>query len=123
MVLTVFVWFQTTFDFMTEALLPKEIRIFALALDPERGDSSGAAAALEAIAPRRSNAFRGIIYGCGRALGAAQQRDLFRGGGGCGACYFVSAYVYVFFGALAFLLITGTALRRAHRTWIVRGCA
>ncbi len=34
MVLAVFVWFQTTFDFMTEALLPKELRIFALALTP-----------------------------------------------------------------------------------------
>ena len=34
MVLAVFVWFQTTFDFMTEAMLPKELRIFALALTP-----------------------------------------------------------------------------------------
>ncbi|HMF51537.1 MAG TPA: hypothetical protein VK603_22965, partial [Candidatus Saccharimonadales bacterium] len=34
MVLAVFVWFQTTFDFMTESLLPKELRIFALALTP-----------------------------------------------------------------------------------------
>src|SRR5206468_1197884 len=34
MVLTVFVWFQTTFDFMTEGVLPKELRIFALSLTP-----------------------------------------------------------------------------------------
>ena len=34
MVLTVFVWFQTTFDFMSESLLPKELRIFALCLTP-----------------------------------------------------------------------------------------
>src|SRR5258707_11996352 len=34
MVLAVFVWFQTTFDFMTQAMLPKELRIFALALTP-----------------------------------------------------------------------------------------
>ena len=34
MVVMVFIWFQTTFDFMTESLLPKEVRIFALALTP-----------------------------------------------------------------------------------------
>src|SRR5918995_1012046 len=34
MVLMVFVWFQTTFDFMTEGVLPKEIRLLALALTP-----------------------------------------------------------------------------------------
>src|SRR4029077_17397700 len=37
MVLTVFIWFQTTFDFMTEAMLPKELRIFALVLTPSAG--------------------------------------------------------------------------------------
>ncbi len=41
MVLLVFVWFQTTFDFMTDGILPKEIRIFALALDTQRGNSFG----------------------------------------------------------------------------------
>ena len=34
MVMAVFVWFQTTFDFITDGWLPKEIRIFALCLTP-----------------------------------------------------------------------------------------
>src|SRR5262249_37459276 len=34
MVMAVFVWFETTFDFMTAGVLPKEMRIFALTLTP-----------------------------------------------------------------------------------------
>ena len=34
MVMAVFVWFETTFDFMTGGALPKELRIFALTLTP-----------------------------------------------------------------------------------------
>src|SRR5262245_58356528 len=34
MVMAVFIWFETTFDFMTAGWLPKELRIFALCLTP-----------------------------------------------------------------------------------------
>jgi signal transduction histidine kinase len=34
MVMAVFLWFETTFDFMTGGILPKELRIFALTFTP-----------------------------------------------------------------------------------------
>src|SRR5438445_10023800 len=37
MVLAVFVWFETTFDFMTAGTLAKEMRIFGLTLTPSAG--------------------------------------------------------------------------------------
>lgn len=37
MVSAVFLWFTTTFDFMTTQLLPKELRVFAMTLTPSAG--------------------------------------------------------------------------------------
>ena len=113
MVLAVFVWFQTTFDFMTAALLPKELRIFALALTP----SAGIHLALllrsgsfnTAVRPR----FIAVIYGVGLALGAVNSLTYF-GPLEAWIDNFRAGYLYVLIGAASFLFITGDALRRSQ---------
>jgi hypothetical protein len=72
MVMAVFVWFQTTFDFMTDGWLPKEIRIFALCLDTERGDSLGSDAQSRSAPNGAESACRGIGLWCWRSDRSAQ---------------------------------------------------
>ena len=111
MVLAVFVWFQTTFDFMTEAMLPKELRIFALVLTPSAAihlalllKNAGAETApqLRLIA---------LVYGVGIALGFLNSLTYF-GPLEVWINNFRAGYLYVFVGAASFLWITGEALRR-----------
>lgn len=113
MVLAVFVWFQTTFDFMTEALLPKELRIFALVLTPSAAihlalllKNAGAQTApqLRLIA---------LVYGVGIALGFLNSLTYF-GPLEVWISNFRAGYLYVFVGAASFLWITGEALRRCE---------
>ena len=112
MVLAVFVWFQTTFDFMTESLLPKELRIFALALTP----SAAMHLALMLRSSDRSRTVRPLsillIYAVGLALGVLNSA-MFFGPAEVWTPIFRAGYVYVFIGAASFLVITGTALRRS----------
>lgn len=111
MVLTVFVWFQTTFDFMTEAQLPKELRIFALSLTP----SAAIHLALMLSRPATQAALRprfvAILYGVGLALGAMNSMTFF-GPIETWAHNFRAGYIYICLGALSFLWITGRALRQ-----------
>lgn len=113
MVLAVFVWFQTTFDFMTAAVLPKELRIFALALTPSAGIHlalllrSGSFNAT--VRPR----FIAIIYGVGLTLGAVNSLTFF-GPVETWIDNFRAAYIYILIGAVSFLFITGNALRRSQ---------
>jgi signal transduction histidine kinase len=112
MVLTVFVWFQTTFDFMTEGVLPKELRIFALSLTPS-------AAIHLALLLRQGNlaslSLRPIplisIYGISMVLGILNSATFF-GPLEYWIVFFRAAYVYACVGALIFLIVTGYALRR-----------
>src|SRR5262245_17335825 len=112
MVLTVFVWFQTTFDFMTEAQLPKELRIFALSLTPS------AAVHLALLLSRGSAGSSlpklpvALIYGVGVVLGALHSTTFF-GPAETWAHLFRASYVYVCVGALGFLWIAWLALKRA----------
>jgi signal transduction histidine kinase len=113
MVFAVFVWFQTTFDFMTAAILPKELRIFALALTPSAGIHlalllrSGSFNA--AVRPR----FIAVIYGVGLAIGAVNSLTFF-GPLETWIDNFRAGYIYVLVGAASFLFITGNALRRSQ---------
>lgn len=113
MVLAVFVWFQTTFDFMTEAMLPKELRIFALSLTPSA--AIHLALLLRAggfIAPLRPR-YLALIYGVGLALGTLISVTYF-GPLETWINNFRASYIYVCIGAVSFLLITGNALRRCE---------
>lgn len=111
MVFAVFVWFQTTFDFMTEGSLPKELRIFALSLTP----SAALHLALLLSEGARGGTLRplqaALIYGVGIVLGALNSLTHF---GPLDAWLFAfrAAYVYVCIGAIGFLLIVARALGR-----------
>ena len=111
MVLAVFVWFQTTFDFMTAAVLPKELRLFALALTPSAGIHLALLlrSSSSAVRPR----FLAIIYGVGLALGALNSLTYF-GPLETWIDNFRAVYIYVFIGAASFLFITGNALRESQ---------
>jgi len=113
MVLTVFVWFQTTFDFVTEAMLPKELRIFALSLTPSagihlalllsRGPSGGYLRPLHIV----------FIYGISLMLGTLNSMTYF-GPLDTWIDNFRAGYVYIAIGAISFLVIIGNALRRTE---------
>ncbi|HKY06669.1 MAG TPA: ATP-binding protein [Candidatus Binatia bacterium] len=113
MVLLVFVWFQTTFDFMTDGLLPKEIRIFSLALTPS------AAVHLALLlrnlnihsTPRRFQLL--AIYGAGAMIGALNSAAFFLAPSIWIPIYRMS-YVFVCLGALVFLLLVAKALRESQ---------
>lgn len=113
MVLMVFIWFQTTFDFMTEGFLPKEVRIIALALTPSaaihlalllRSVSLGATLATRRLA---------AIYGIGAVIGALNIASFFAPLWIWVPVYHAS-YLFVCVGALAFLMIVADALRRCR---------
>jgi signal transduction histidine kinase len=113
MVLTVFVWFQTTFDFMTEGLLPKEIRLLALSLTPSAAihlalmlKSGASTAPVPAVQVA-------CVYAVGVLLGTLNSVAFF-GPPEIWLYAFRASYVYVFAGAVGFLALTGIALRRSE---------
>jgi signal transduction histidine kinase len=111
MVLAVFVWFQTTFDFMTEAMLPKELRIFALALTPSAAIHLALLlkdAGAQTVPRLRVVTF---VYGVGVTLGLVNSLTYF-GPLEIWIDNFRAGYLYVCVGAASFLWITGQALRR-----------
>ena len=112
MVLTVFVWFQTTFDFMTEAILPKELRIFALSLTPSAAIHLALLLSRTEAEPALRPRFVTILYGVGLALGAMNSLTFF-GPLETWIRHFRAGYVYICVGALSFLFITGRALRHS----------
>ena len=112
MVLTVFVWFQTTFDFMTEAVLPKELRIFALTLTPSAAIHLALMLSRTEAEPMLRPRFVAILYGIGLALGAMNSLTFF-GPLEIWIHHFRAGYVYVCIGALSFLWIIGRALRHS----------
>ena len=112
MVLAVFVWFQTTFDFMTEALLPKELRIFALSLTPSAAIHLALLLRAGSAQPSPRPRLIMLIYGIGLALGALHSMTYF-GPIETWISNFQAGYIYICIGAASFLLITANALRRS----------
>ncbi len=113
MVLAVFVWFQTTFDFMTEAMLPKELRIFALALTPSAAIHLALLLRGAGAEPSPRPRVLALLYGVGLALGLLNSVTYF-GPLEIWISNFRAGYLYVCVGAAGFLLITGGALRRSQ---------
>src|SRR6266508_6699966 len=113
MVLAVFVWFQTTFDFMTEAMLPKELRIFALTLTPSAAIHLALLLSRGSALPSLHPLHAAWIYGIGLALGALNSATFF-GPLETWIDNFRAGYIYVCVGAISFLAVTGIALRRVQ---------
>lgn len=110
MVFAVFVWFETTFDFMTDGYLPKELRIFGLTLTPSPGVHL--ALLLKTGRPLWRSQPLGLIsiYGISVLLGAWISAA-FSGPVETWILAFRAGYVYVCVSALAFLVIVMMALR------------
>ena len=110
MVLAVFVWFEMTFDFMTDGLMPKEIRIFGMILTPAAGIHL--ALLLKDGKPlRHAQPFLLVlIYGTAVFLGTFNSITFF-GPSERWISGFRAAYLFACTGALAFLAILGAALR------------
>jgi signal transduction histidine kinase len=110
MVMAVFVWFETTFDFMTAGVLPKEMRIFALTLTPSAAVHM--ALLLKTGKPlRRSHPIYLLcIYGIALFLGGLNSLTFF-GPAETWIYIFRVGYVFTCVGALVFLGIIWSALR------------
>ncbi|HXG50801.1 MAG TPA: ATP-binding protein [candidate division Zixibacteria bacterium] len=112
MVVNVFVWFGTTFDFVTAGAWPKEIRIFAFTLTPSAGVHLGLCLA----DPRRLRRFRrtivGAIYGVSVALGTLYAATFDHPAGWWTPVY-RAGYAYACAAALVFLALLAAGLREA----------
>ncbi|MEX0803395.1 MAG: ATP-binding protein [Candidatus Binatia bacterium] len=110
MVTAVFVWFESTFDFMTDGIVPKEMRIFGMILTPSAGIHL--AFLLKSGKPlRRSHPLILVfIYGMAALLGWLNSVTFF-GPVDLWIYTFRAAYVFACLGALAFLGILGSALK------------
>jgi signal transduction histidine kinase len=113
MVLMVFVWFQTTFDFLTDGILPKEIRILALALTPSAAIHLAWLLKNTNLGWSLRRSRLAAIYGIGIFLAALNSAAFFQPGWIWIPIYRTS-YLFVCVGALAFLLITAKALRESQ---------
>ena len=111
MVIAVFVWFESTFDFMTDGFVPKEMRLFGMILTPSAGIHL--ALLLKQGRPVRytSPFLLVFIYGTAVALGALNSLT-FYGPPERWIDIFRINYIYTCIGALAFLTIVGSALRK-----------
>ena len=110
MVIAVFVWFESTFDFVTAGVLPKEMRIFALTLTPSA--ALHLALLLKTGTPIRVShpVYLFCIYGIALVLGGLNSLTFF-GPFEVWIYIFRAGYVFTCVGALIFLLVIGSALR------------
>lgn len=110
MVMAVFVWFEATFDFMTDGFMPKEMRIFGMILTPAAGIHL--AFLLKDGKPlRQSHPFLLVlIYGTAVLLGTFNSITFF-GPAERWIDGFRAAYLFACAGALAFLALVGAALQ------------
>jgi signal transduction histidine kinase len=110
MVMAVFIWFATTFDFMTTALFPKELRVFAVTFTPSAGIHLAFLLKSGEAVSRARPVLLGLIYGTAVILGTLNSLTFF---GPVDHWIFLyrAAYIYTCIGALAFLAILGSALR------------
>jgi hypothetical protein len=110
MVMAVFIWFETTFDFMTAGTLPKEMRILALTLTPSA--AVHLALLLKSGRPtgRSRPVYLVLIYGSSLLLGWLNSVTFF-GPLETGITIFRASYVFTCIGALTFLGVIWSALR------------
>lgn len=111
MVIAVFVWFESTFDFMTDGFVPKEMRLFGMILTPSAGIHL--ALLLKQGRPARHShpLLLVFIYGTAVVLGSLNSIAFF-GPTDRWIEIFRINYIYTCIGAFAFLSIVGSALRK-----------
>lgn len=110
MVVAVFIWFGTTFDFMTTGLLPRELRLFALTLAPSAGMHLALSLTAGESLSRRRPLLLVFIYGTGAILAFLNGLTFF-GAVERWILLFRATYLYTCVGAVVFLGIVWSALR------------
>ncbi len=111
MVIAVFVWFESTFDFMTDGFVPKEMRLFGMILTPSAGIHLALLLKQGRPVRYKNPVLLVFIYGTAVALGALNSLT-FHGPPELWIDIFRINYIYTCIGALAFLTIVGSALRK-----------
>lgn len=113
MVSMVFVWFLTTIDFVTSAILPKELRIFAFTLTPSAGIHLGLLLATSRLARKGVFVCLVLIYGVSVLLGLSYSLT-FHGPLEYWYWSLRASYGYSCVAALIFLGLLWFALRGSH---------
>ena len=112
MVVNVFVWFATTFDFMTTSFIPREVRILAFTLTPSAGLHLGLV--LKTGKPLRSARpwLLCLIYGVSLMLGWLYTSTFFEPRTSW-LYVFRASYIFSCLAALIFLALIRAALRES----------
>jgi len=113
LVSVVFLWFSTTFDFMTSQVLPKEIRAFAFALTPGAGIHLGLSFSTIFSDLRRRRLVLLVIYGISILLGLFYSLS-FHGALEVWQTILKLCYSYSFLAALVFVGLLFAELHRPH---------
>jgi len=113
MACTVFLWFATTFDFVTAAVLPKEIRVFAFTFTPSAGLHLGLLLTQGGKKRRGHWAYLCLLYGTSTLLGLFYSLSFF-GPPEVWRFSLKAGYVYSCLAATLFLVLLLSALRRPH---------
>lgn len=111
MVTMIFLWFATTYDFMTAQLLPKEIRVFAFALTPSAGIHTALLLAGGRARGSRHRLCVALVYGLSLILGLFYSLTFY---GPVELWHWAlrSSYGYSFAASLGFLFLLGRELKR-----------
>lgn len=111
MVLAVFVWFQTTFDFVTLGVLPKEMRIFGLTLTPAAAVHLALLLKTGKPMGRSHPGCLVLIYGVALTIGWLNSLT-FSGNIESWIYVFRATYLFTCVGALIFLGVIWSALHQ-----------
>lgn len=110
MMASVFVWLATTFDFVTESSLPKEMRIFAFALTPGIGLHLGLSLTDPSGRMKARRWFLALAYGTAAALAIFSAASFFSGEAWPRALRL--GYLYLWAAAVVFFVMVARALAR-----------
>jgi signal transduction histidine kinase len=111
MVTMIFLWFATTYDFMTTQVLPKEIRALAFALTPSAGIHVGLLLTGGKARGRKHRLYVALVYGLSLILGLSYSLT-FHGPVELWHWALRSSYGYSLMASLGFLLLLGRELKR-----------
>ncbi|MBI2359953.1 MAG: hypothetical protein HYV04_13830 [Deltaproteobacteria bacterium] len=111
MVVMVFLWFATTYDFMITQMLPKEIRALAFALTPSAGIHMGLLLTRYKARGRTHRLYVALVYGLSLILGVFYSVT-FRGPLELWHWAVRFGYGYSLIASLVFLLLLGRELKR-----------
>ena len=112
MVMAVFLWFETTFDFMTGGTLPKELRIFALTFTPSAAIHLALLLKTGKLLRQSHPLYLVSNYGIALLIGGLTSLT-FEGRSEHWIHVFRAGYVFTCLGALTFLGILWSALRES----------